>query len=173
MAGSGKIIPIRIYGDPVLRKKTDPVAEIDGSIDKLITDMTGALNSARGLGLAAPQVGHSRSLCIINLPIINEKVKEPLVLINPVIKEREDEVIYEEGCLSFPGIFAEVARPRKVSVTGLDRNGKPVEYEVSDIMARVFLHEIDHLNGVLFIDHLSTVKRQLLKGRLKKLSQGV
>jgi len=166
-----KILPIRVFGDPVLRKKTEPVTDIDAKIDKLAKGMIASLDRARGLGLAAPQVGFLKSLCIINLPLLDERIKKPLVLINPEIKSREGEVCYEEGCLSFPGIYVELTRPKKIVLTGIDLNGKEVEYEASDILARVFLHETDHLNGVLFIDHLSTIKRQLLKSRLKKLTQ--
>lgn len=166
-----KILPIRIYGDPVLRKKAAAIENIDGSVDQLARSMVESLNKARGLGLAAPQVGQSKSMCIINLPLLDERIKEPLVLINPVIHSREGEVRYEEGCLSFPGIYFEVSRPKKITLTGIDMKGNELEYEAGDILARVMLHETDHLNGVLFIDHLSTVKRQLLKSRLKKLSQ--
>lgn len=166
-----KILPIRIYGDPVLRKKAAPIENIDGSVDLLAKEMIASLNKARGLGLAAPQVGQSKSMCIINLPLLDERVKDPLVLINPVIHTREGEVCYEEGCLSFPGIYFEVSRPQKIALIGIDMNGNELEYEAGEILARVMLHETDHLNGVLFIDHLSTVKRQLLKSRLKKLGQ--
>ncbi len=166
-----KILPIRVYGDPVLRKKVKAIENIDGSIDKLAKEMIASLGRARGLGLAAPQVGFSKSLCIINLPLMDDKIKEPLVLINPEVKLREGEVCYEEGCLSFPGIYFEVTRPQKIALTGIDLDGNELEYEASDVLARVFLHETDHLNGVLFIDHLSTIKRQLLKSKLKKLTQ--
>jgi len=166
-----KILPIRVYGDPVLRKKVKAIENIDGSIDKLAKEMIASLGRARGLGLAAPQVGFLKSLCIINLPLMNDKIKEPLVLINPEVKLREGEVCYEEGCLSFPGIYFEVTRPQKIALTGIDLDGNELEYEASDVLARVFLHETDHLNGVLFIDHLSTIKRQLLKSKLKKLTQ--
>jgi len=166
-----KILPIRVYGDPVLRKKTELIENIDGSVDELARSMIESLDRARGLGLAAPQVGQSRAMCIINLPLMDQRIKKPLVLINPVIHFREGEVCYEEGCLSFPGIYVEVKRPQKIALTGIDLDGNEMEYEAGDMLARVFLHETDHLNGVLFIDHLSTVKRQLLKGRLKKLNQ--
>ncbi|MDQ7798318.1 MAG: peptide deformylase [Candidatus Edwardsbacteria bacterium] len=166
-----KIMPIRIFGDPVLRKKTQAIENIDGSIARLARGMVESLSQARGLGLAAPQVGQSKSICIINLPLLDEKVKQPLVVINPRIHLREGEVIYEEGCLSFPGIYAEVSRPKKIALSGFDLDGNALEYEADDILARVFLHEADHLDGVLFIDHLSTIKRQLLKTKLKKLNQ--
>jgi peptide deformylase len=141
-------------------------------VARLVEEMEGSLAAAGGLGLAAPQVGHSRSLCLINLPLMNDKVKRPLVLINPEIRHSDGEVSYEEGCLSFPGIYAEVTRPRKVSLSGVDLEGRPVELEASDLLARVLLHETDHLKGVLFIDHLSIIKRQLLKKRLKSMRDG-
>lgn len=169
MGTPGDIMPIRIFGDPVLRRQADLIGNIDGAVARLAQQMEGALASARGLGLAAPQVGKSLSMCLVNLPLMNDKIKKPLVLINPEIKLREGEVTYEEGCLSFPGIYVEVSRPRRVALTGVDLDGRPLELEADDLMARVLLHETDHLKGVLFIDHLSTIKRQLLKKRLKNL----
>lgn len=166
------IIPIRIFGDPVLRRQAELIGNIDGTVARLAEQMEGSLASARGLGLAAPQVGQSLSLCLINLPLMNDKIKRPLVLINPEIRHREGEVTYEEGCLSFPGIYVEITRPRKVALAGVDLEGRPVEMEAEDLLARVLLHETDHLKGVLFIDHLSAIKRQLLKKRLKSLQNG-
>jgi peptide deformylase len=165
-----KILPIRVYGDPVLRQKTEPVKNIDGRLISLAGQMIESLAAAKGLGLAAPQVGHSLALCVINLPALDAKQAKPLILINPRLQTAEGEILYQEGCLSFPGMYAEVTRPRNVTVKGLDRDGNPLELEASDFLARVFLHEMDHLNGVLFIDHLSVIKRQLLKKQLKELS---
>ncbi|MBI4725628.1 peptide deformylase [candidate division TA06 bacterium] len=164
-----KILPVRIYGDPVLRQKAEPVKNIDGSLISLAGQMIESLALARGLGLAAPQVGHLLALCIINLPALDSKQAKPLILINPQLQASDGKAVYQEGCLSFPGMYAEVARPQTATVTGLDRDGNPLELEASEILARVFLHELDHLNGVLFIDHLSPIKRQLLKKRLKEL----
>jgi peptide deformylase len=164
------ILPIRIYGDPVLRKKAEPVKNIDGALISLAGQMIESLAAARGLGLAAPQVGCLRTFCIINLPALDPKQAEPLILINPQLQTSDGKVVYQEGCLSFPGMYADVARPQHVTVKGLDRDGNPLELEASDFLARVFLHEMDHLNGVLFIDHLSPIKRQLLKKQLKELS---
>ena len=165
-----KILPIRVYGDPVLRQKTEPVKNIDGRLISLAEQMIESLASARGLGLAAPQVGHLLALCIINLPALDSKHTEPLILINPRLQASDGKVVYQEGCLSFPGMYVDVARPQNVTVTGLDQDGNPLELKASDFLARVFLHEMDHLNGVLFIDHLSPIKRQLLKKQLKELS---
>jgi peptide deformylase len=168
--GEANIKPIRIYGDPVLRKKADPVTRIDDGLVRTAAEMLAALQQARGLGLAAPQIGCSRQLCVINLPALDETRTKPLVLVNPAVKRREGKVTQEEGCLSFPQVYAEVARPRQVTVTGIDLDGNELEIEASEMLARVLLHEIDHLNGVLFIDHLSAIKRQLLRRELKELA---
>ena len=165
-----KILPIRIYGDPVLRQKAEPVKNIDGALVSLAGRMIESLAAARGLGLAAPQVGHSLALCIINLPALDPKQTKPLVLINPKLQTSDGQVVYQEGCLSFPGMYADVSRPQNVTVAGLDQDGNPLELEASEFLARVFLHEMDHLNGVLFIDHLSPIKRQLIRKQLKELS---
>jgi peptide deformylase len=169
-AAKQKILPIRVYGDPVLRQKAQPVKNIDGQLISLADQMIESLALAKGLGLAAPQVGRLLALCIINLPSLDSKHSKPLILINPQLQASDGKVVYQEGCLSFPGMYADVSRPQTVTVKGIDQNGNPLELEASDILARVFLHEMDHLNGVLFIDHLSPIKRQLLKKQLKELS---
>ncbi|MCU0606795.1 MAG: peptide deformylase [Candidatus Edwardsbacteria bacterium] len=162
---------IRIYGDPVLRRKADAVEQLDGPLDATIGTLLAVLAQARGLGLAAPQIGSSRQLCAVNLPALDERRKKPLVLINPVVEALDGTAVHEEGCLSFPQIYAEVTRPRRIGIRGLDRDGTEIEIEAEDMMARVFLHEVDHLNGVLFIDHLSAIKRQLLRKQLRELSR--
>ncbi|HTY08946.1 MAG TPA: peptide deformylase [Candidatus Edwardsbacteria bacterium] len=162
--------PIRIYGDPVLRKKADPVTAIDDGLLRTAAQMVATLEQARGLGLAAPQIGCSRQLCVINLPALDEKQTKPLALLNPVVTARQGRVTLEEGCLSFPQLYAEVARPRSITVTGVGLDGNELEIEASELLARVLSHEIDHLNGVLFIDHLSVLKRQLLRKELKELT---
>ena len=172
MTGPSSAIPhIRIYGDPILRRKAEPVEQIDRALQDTIAAMLAALEQARGLGLAAPQIGCLRQLCVINLPALDEKRKEPLVLINPKIGFKEGKVTQDEGCLSFPQLYAEITRPRRVGISGVDRDGTEIEIEAGELLARVLLHEIDHLNGVLFIDHLSVIKRQLLKKELKELTQ--
>jgi peptide deformylase len=165
-----KILPIRIYGDPVLRQKAEPVRNIDGPLVSMAGRMIESLAAARGLGLAAPQVGCSQTFCVINLPALDPKSTKPLILINPQLLTSDGRVVYQEGCLSFPGMYVDVARPQQITLQGLDQDGNPLELEASDFLARVFLHEMDHLNGVLFIDHLSPIKRQLLKKQLKELS---
>lgn len=172
MTGTTSSIPsIRIYGDPVLRRKADLVETLDGDLDATIGSLLAALAQARGLGLAAPQIGCSRRLCAINLPALDEKHKKPMVLINPAVESLDGTLTQEEGCLSFPQVYAAVARPRRIGIRGIDREGGEIEIEAGDLMARVFLHEIDHLNGVLFIDYLSVIKRQLLKKQLKELTR--
>lgn len=161
---------IRVFGDPVLRKKAEEVREIDGTLESLAEEMTAILGRARGLGLAAPQVGRSVSLCLINLPAMDQSHKKPLILINPRVTGSHGRLVHQEGCLSFPELYADVARPQKVGVAGLDLEGREVELEADEMLARCFMHEIDHLNGVLFIDHLSQLKRQLLKKQLRRIA---
>jgi len=160
--------PIVIYGDPVLREKTDPVREIDRETKNLVDDMIATLQEANGLGLAAPQVGVSKRIFVVDLSAL-DLVESLRVFINPEILETSGEVVLEEGCLSFPGIYQKISRPEKVGIRATDRNGNLFEMEASGMMARAILHEYDHLQGKLFIDYLSSVSRALLKGRLKKL----
>lgn len=162
---------IRYFGDPVLRRKAEEVRSIDESLVSLAEGMMEVLVRAKGLGLAAPQVGRSVSLCIVNLPAMDQSQKKPLVIINPKVIGSHGRLVHQEGCLSFPELYAEVARPQKVGISGVDLSGREVELEADELLARCFLHEIDHLNGVLFIDHLSQLKRQLLKSQLRRISQ--
>ena len=162
---------IRLYSDPVLREKARPVQEITDVERKLAADMlTTMYASPIGVGLAAPQVGILKRLIVIDL---NREEPEgtPLVLFNPKIQSLAGETIEEEGCLSFPGITADVKRAAKAVVTARGIDGEPVRIEGKDLLARALQHEIDHLDGVLFIDHLSGLRRQLLRGKLKKLQQ--
>jgi peptide deformylase len=161
--------PIVIYGDPVLREKAEPVEEIDREIKILVRDMIATLQEAKGLGLAAPQVGVSKRIFVADLSALD--LAESLrVFINPEILETSGEVILEEGCLSFPGIYQKISRPEKIRIRALDLEGRQFEMETSGMMARAILHEYDHLDGILFIDYLSTISRTLMKGKLKKLS---
>jgi len=161
--------PIVIYGDPVLREKADPVKEIDRETKNLVADMIATIQDANGLGLAAPQVGVCRRIFIADLSALDlaESIR---VFINPEILETSGEVVLEEGCLSFPGIYQKISRPDKVTVRATDPEGNLFEMEASGMMARVILHEYDHLEGKLFIDYLSTISRALMKGKLKKLN---
>jgi len=153
--------------DPILRKKCQRVDNIDDSLITITEDMIETMYDASGLGLAANQIGLSSNLFVIDVGIAQEK-RDPTVIINPVITASEDEVMGEEGCLSIPDIFAEIKRAQHVEVKGYDLNGNEVRYEAEGILARAFQHEMDHLQGGLFWDNLSKVKRDILKRKFKK-----
>ena len=153
--------------DSVLRKKCQKVNNIDESLVTLTDNMIETMYAASGLGLAANQVGVSSDLFVIDVGAQKEK-RDPVVIINPVITASEDEIMAEEGCLSIPEIFAEVKRSQRVEVKGYDLKGNEVRYEAEGVLARAFLHEMDHLNGVLFWDNLSKVKRDILQRKFKK-----
>ena len=160
---------IRLYSDPVLREKALPVQEITDAERKLAEDMlTTMYASPVGVGLAAPQVGILKRLIVIDLDR-EDSEGAPLVLFNPKIHSLAGETIEEEGCLSFPGITADVKRAAKAVVTAQDIDGEPIWIEGEDLLARALQHEIDHLDGILFIDRVSGLKRQLLRGKLRKL----
>lgn len=161
--------PIVYYGDPVLREEAEEIQQVDRETKDLVSDMIAALKDAGGLGLAAPQVGVPRRIFIIDLTSIDltESIK---VFINPkIIYTSEEEVVLEEGCLSFPGIFQRIQRPEVVRVRATDLEGKEFTLEASGMLARAIQHENDHLNGVLFIDYFSPLSRALVKGKLNKL----
>jgi peptide deformylase len=141
------ILDIRVLGDPILRQATAPVREMTDELRRLITDMFDTMHHARGIGLAAPQVGRTERLAIAE------------VLINPEVVEREGKAKGEEGCLSIPDIYADVERPATVTVRALDESFAPFEIEATDLLARCLQHEIDHLDGKLFLDYLSVLKR--------------
>lgn len=161
--------PIVIYGDPVLREVSQPVDEINQEVKDLVSDLVDTLKKARGLGLSAVQIGVLKRVFIVDLSAV-DITAQLRVFINPEIIERDGEEEYEEGCLSFPGIYQKIVRPSKVRVRALDVDGKPFELEVGGLAARAIQHEFDHLEGKLFIDYLSPLARTMLKGRLKKLS---
>ena len=161
--------PIVIYGDPVLREVSEPVEEINQEIKDLVSALIDTLKKAQGLGLAAVQIGVPKRLFAVDVAAVD--ITEPLrVFINPEIIETEGETEFEEGCLSFPGIYQKIVRPSRIKVRAMDLDGHQIEHEADGIVARAILHEYDHLEGKLFIDHLSTISRSLLKGRLKKLA---
>jgi peptide deformylase len=147
------ILDIRVLGDPILRQATTPVRAVTEELRVLIADMFDTMHHARGIGLAAPQVGRSERLAVVDVD------ENPLVLINPEVVERNAKAKGEEGCLSIPDIYADVERPRDVTVRALDRDGKPFEIDATGLLARCLQHEIDHLHGKLFIDYLSILKR--------------
>ena len=162
---------IRLYSDPVLREKALPVQEITDAERKLAEDMlTTMYASPIGVGLAAPQVGVLKRLIVIDVDRDNPE-GAPLVLFNPEIQSLGGKLIEEEGCLSFPGIAADVKRAAQVLVTAQDIDGEPIHVEGEDLLARALQHEIDHLDGILFIDYVRGLKRQLLRGKLRKLQQ--
>ena len=162
---------VRKYGDPVLREKCNPVTVFDDELRKFAERMFSIMRSARGLGLAAPQVGDTRRLFMIDLSG-QDFDSEPVVFVNPEIESAEGEITGEEGCLSFPGLFVEVRRPKKITVKFQDVEGEFHRIEATDLAARAIQHENDHLNGVLFIDHLSSIERDLLAGKLKRIKVG-
>ena len=158
---------ILIIGHPTLAKRSDPIERVDENVVRLARDMVETLHAAPGIGLAAPQVGVSQRLIVVDLSV-GENKDDLIVLVNPEIVAREGEVTCEEGCLSVPDIREKVARPYRVTVRGLDLEGRPAEVEGEDLLARVLCHEIDHLDGILFVEKLSPLKRKLIKSKLKK-----
>jgi peptide deformylase len=165
------ILNILTYPDKFLRQSAKPVENIDGEIQKLIVDMASTMYEAKGVGLAAIQVGNGNSMLVYDVAPRdgNHSIE---VLINPRIIEQEGEIVSEdEGCLSVPDFRANVKRSELVLVEGFDREGKPVRIEAEGLLAIVMQHEIDHLNGRLFIDHISSLKRQLYKKKIQKQIQ--
>ncbi len=161
---------IRKYPDPVLRIKTEPVKAFDAALQRLIDDMLETMYAAPGVGLAANQVGVSLQLAVIDVSGREEKGprRAPVVLINPEILSREGTVVAEEGCLSIPDYAENVKRATKVKVRAQDRSGKAFEVEADGLFAKALQHEIDHLNGILFVDRLSPLKKSIFRRRLKK-----
>ena len=158
---------ILTYPNPVLRKKAEPVEEIDEELQGLIDDMIKTMYEAPGIGLAANQVGVPKRVIVFEGFNV-EGAKSPEVLINPEFVSKDGQITSEEACLSVIDYAADVNRASKVTVKGLDRNGNPVEIEAEDLKAICLQHEVDHLDGVLFIDHISSLKRSLYKKKLKK-----
>jgi peptide deformylase len=158
------VLSVRKYGDPVLRRRATPVAAVTPEIRKIIDDMVDTMYDEVGLGLAAPQIGVSLRLMVVS----DEDGREARALVNPAITEQGGEIVAEEGCLSIPGIFAPVKRAEWVRLEAHDPDGKPVAITARGLRARVFQHEMDHLDGVLFIDRLDPVTRDRIKRRIKK-----
>ena len=161
------VLPICIYPDPVLRQKAERVKNIDNGIQRLIDDMIDTMYDAPGIGLAANQVG--RPLSVLVIDIQREECEYGLiVLINPELLSARGEITFDEGCLSVPEYFANVKRHEEVVVCGLDREGKKIEIAAAGLLAVVLQHEMDHLEGKLFIDRLSPITRDIFKRRWKK-----
>jgi peptide deformylase len=166
------ILDVVKYGDPVLTKQAEEVTEFDDKLARLVDDMFETMYGARGVGLAAPQVGLLKRLFVMDCAYGKNK-EQKVALINPVIEVEEGEQVGDEGCLSFPGIYFQVARPQRVIVRAQDINGSAFKLDVMDLEARCVSHETDHLDGDLFIDYLSPLKRDLVKRKIKKrIKQG-
>jgi peptide deformylase len=159
------ILSILEFPDERLRKKAAPVETVDESLRRLIDDMLETMYAAPGVGLAATQVNVPKRVIVID---VSEEKNSPLCLINPELLEKEGAEEMDEGCLSVPGIFEKVTRAKKIKVRALDRDGNPFEQEVDGLLAVCIQHEMDHLEGRLFVDYLSPLKRQLVRKKLKK-----
>ena len=181
------VLPIYLYGSPVLRAKAKPVADLDDSMVKLIYDMFETMRKANGVGLAANQVGDLRRVLVVDLSGVEEEGETPsapveadktgerektFVVINPEVLETSGSWSMEEGCLSIPDVRSEVERPERIRLRFQDGNFRLREMEAEGLLARVILHEIDHLDGVLFIDRISAPSRALLKGKLRSIKRG-
>ncbi len=158
------VLKVRRYGDPVLRRKAQPVERVTPEIRALVDDMIDTMYDEAGIGLAAPQVGISLRLLVVG----HDDGKGPQAILNPAITDRGGEVTAEEGCLSIPGVFAQVTRSEWVHVEATDIEGQPVSLRARGLFARVLQHELDHLAGVLFIDRLDPMARDRIKRRIKK-----
>jgi len=180
------VLPIYLYGSEVLRKKAKPVHQLDDSLIKLIYDMSETMHKANGIGLAATQVGDMRRVIVADVSAIENaqrekdgkeptdgvQEKKTLALINPQVAEESGSWNTEEGCLSIPDVRADVSRPETVRIRYRDVNFREVEMTVGGLLARVILHEMDHLDGVLFIDYIGATKRALLRNGLRKIKKG-
>lgn len=175
------ILPIYAYGTEALRQDTEPVAENSEALQTLIDNMIETMHAAPGVGLAAPQVGRSERLFVVDATPNAEEMErdgeplppQPMVFINPEITwESAEEVDFEEGCLSIPDVQEVVTRPERIHIEYLDRDFARRELEVGSVLARVIQHEFDHVEGVLFIDHLSAFRKRLLKRTLREMAEG-
>lgn len=160
------LLEVRVYPDPVLRKKADPVEVFDEDLDRLVRDMADTMYEAPGVGLAAPQVGISRRLYIID--ISSPSRENLLVFVNPEIVHAEGEITWEEGCLSFPDVHTDVKRSRNVRLSAQDVKGRPFTLEGENLLAVAMQHELDHLDGRLLIDNMSLIDRTLLKRKMTR-----
>jgi peptide deformylase len=162
------IYPIVKYGDSVLEKKAAPVTEFDAALRELLDDMFESMYAAHGVGLAAPQIGISRRITVIDVTF-KENPEQKLVLINPEIIHTEGRISQNEGCLSIPEFRENVTRPKKVTVRAQNAKGEFFEHTGEELLARAFCHETDHLNGKLYISHISALKRDLMKRKIRKM----
>lgn len=165
------ILPILVAPHPVLKKKAQPVTEVTDAERKLLDDMLETMYDAPGIGLAAPQVGVSKRMLVIDIARDGEAA-QPMKIINPeIIEASEDLATYEEGCLSFPDQFAEVKRPARAKIRYLDETGAAHEIDADGLLATCIQHEIDHLDGIVFVDHLSQLKRTMILRKLQKMKK--
>jgi peptide deformylase len=165
------LLEIKKYPDKILKQKTAEISNIDAGTQKLIDDMLETMRYAHGLGLAANQIGILQRLCIIDLSLKEDNKVPLIILINPIIVEKDGVVDAEEGCLSLPGYMTTIKRAEKVFVKGLNREGKQIELEGTELLGRALQHEIDHLDGLLMIDRMSPIRREFFKRRYKKLQK--
>ncbi|HLB55602.1 MAG TPA: peptide deformylase [Gemmatimonadales bacterium] len=156
------VLDLHLLGSPVLRQRSAEVTEVDAEVRKLIDDLFETMDAAKGVGLAANQVGVARRVAVVGVE------GERLAMVNPVITSAEGRAREEEGCLSVPDAYGEITRSERIVLEAIGRDGAPFRREASGLLARVIQHEIDHLDGILFLDHLSTLKRQLLVSRWKR-----
>ena len=162
------IYPIVKYGQPVLEKPAEPVAVFDGELEKLVADMFETMYAAHGVGLAAPQIGISKRIAVIDITF-KEDLEARIVLVNPEIIHLEGRLTSNEGCLSLPEFREKVTRARKVTARAQNLKGETFEVTGEDLLARALLHETDHLNGKLYISHISALKRDIIKRKIRKL----
>ena len=168
VSAARKIYPIVKYGDPILEKPTGLVNKFDEELEQLAEDMFASMYAASGVGLAAPQIGLGKRIAVVDVTS-GKNPEAKIVLVNPEVIHGEGEKREEEGCLSIPGFRGYVVRPQFVTVRAQNAKGETFEMRGEELLARAFCHEIDHLNGILFIQHLSMLKRDLIKRKIKKL----
>ena len=156
------LLPLYLLGQPVLRQRSAEVETVDDEVRRLIDDMFETMDAAKGVGLAANQVGVARRIAVIDAE------GQRFAMVNPVISAAEGRSVAEEGCLSIPDIYGDVTRPERVVVEAVDRDGRPFRLEAEGLVARAVQHEVDHLDGILFLDHLSLMRRRLLLARWKR-----
>ena len=170
IVGKRKVYPIVVYGDPVLETPAETVTVFDDELRVLLEDMFESMYAAKGVGLAAPQIGLSKRIAVIDIST-GEDPAQKIVLINPEIIDKQGSQTSEEGCLSLPKFREPVTRPHKVMVRAFDAEGKQFEMTGEDLLARAFLHETDHLNGKLYISYISPLKRDLIRRKIRKLQK--
>lgn len=158
------------FGSRVLRQKCAPVTQVNGEIEQLVEDLFDSMRDAEGVGLAAPQIGVLKRVIVVDVSS-QEPNRPPLALINPEIVDSNGVIVAEEGCLSLPELFGEVKRHTEIEIKALDSKGEPFQFRADGFYARALQHEVDHLEGKLFIDHISSLKRQLMRGALKRLKK--